>query len=118
MKRTIRRFFYVLLIVLTFVSCTDKRVNAMSELEAFTEELTTNATHYTDEDWDIAQNQFDVICEELEQYDYTDEELKQIGKLKGRCKVVFAKRAASDFSKSLHRFSKEMEGFFEGITND
>lgn len=99
-------------------SCSDRRASALADLEALSEELVSGTDNYTEEDWDIAKDQFGKICEELDQYEYTDEELKQIGKLKGKCTGIFARRAASEIKRSIHRFGKEVEGFIEGITGE
>ena len=103
---------------LLFMGCSDEKTDALNDLEAITEEITTKSADYTQEDWDIAENQFGLICEELEQYEYTDEQLKHIGKLKGKCTAVLARKKASDLKNSLHRIGKEAEGFIEGITED
>ena len=54
------------LCVCVFLSCTDKTASALNDLESFTEELSAHYKNYTQEDWDIAENQFDMICEELD----------------------------------------------------
>ena len=102
--------------ILLLMGCSDEKTDALNDLEAITEEITTKSANYTQEDWDIAENQFGLICEELEQYEFTDEQLKHIGKLKGKCTAVFACKKASDFKNSLHRIGKEVEGFIEGIS--
>ena len=106
------------LCVCVFLSCTDKTASALNDLESFTEELSAHYKNYTQEDWDIAENQFDMICEELDNYDYTDEELVKIGKLKGRCTAIFAAKVVHDVKESIHRFGKEAEGFLEGISDE
>ena len=104
--------------ILLLISCSDEKTDTLNDLEAITEELTTKSADYTQEDWDIAENQFGLICEKLDQYEYTDEQLKHIGKLKGKCTAVFARKKASDFKNSFHRIGKEVEGFIEGVTGE
>ena len=106
------------LCVCTFLSCTDETVSALNDLESFTEELSDQCRNYTQEDWDIAESQYNMICEELDNYDYTDEELVKIGKLKGRCTTIFAAKVVNDVKESIHRFGKEAEGFFEGVSDE
>lgn len=101
--------------ILLLMGCSDGKTDALNDLEAITEELTTKSADYTQEDWDIADNQFGLICEELEQYEFTDEQLKHIGELKGKCTAVFARKKASDVKKSFHRIGKEVEGFIDGL---
>jgi len=102
--------------LLLLTGCSNKNIDTINDLEAMTEDLTTKYGDYTQEDWDIAENQFGLICEELEQYEFTDEQLKHIGELKGKCTAVFARKKASDLKNSLHRIGKEVEGFIEGIS--
>lgn len=97
------------------IGCSDKKADALNDLEAMTELLTTETTDFIQDDWDVAQSQFDQICEELEQYDFTDQELKHIGELKGKCTAVFARKKASDFKNDLHRIGQEVKGFLDGF---
>lgn len=100
------------------IACSDKKADALNDLEAMTEQLTTETTEFTQDDWDVEQNQFDQICEELEQYNFTDQELKYISELKGRCTAVFARKKASDFKNDLHRMGQEVKGFLDGFTKE
>ncbi len=102
--------------LLLLTGCSNKNIDTINDLEAMTEDLTTKYGDYTQEDWDIAENQFGLICEELEQYEFTDEQLKHIGELKGKCTAVFARKKASDFKNSFHKLGKEVEGFIEGFS--
>jgi len=109
------RLIALIAILSLFISCMDLKINPLDKMESFTEELEQNSANYTQEDWDVAENQYELICEELDQYDYTDEELRHIGKLKGRCTAIFAKHVVSGVKRDLHRFGQEVEGFFEGV---
>ena len=103
------------LCILLFMGCSDEKTDALNDLEAITEELTTKSADYTQEDWDIAENQFGLICEELEQYEFTDKQLKHIGKLKGQCVAIITRKKTSDIKNSLHRLGQEAEGFINGL---
>ena len=101
--------------MLLLMGCSDEKNDALNDLEAITEELTTKSADYTQEDWDIAENQFGVICEELDHYEFTDEQLKHIGELKGKCTAVFTRKKVSNIKNSLHRLGQEAEGFINGL---
>ena len=107
---------FTITIMLIIASCSDKKTDVLNDFEAFTEELVSNYKDYTQDDWDVAQNQFGQINEELEQYDYSDEELNRIGELKGQCFAVFAKHTASNLKNTIQRVGKEVEGFLDGFT--
>lgn len=114
-----KRLLLVLMVASTtfLISCIDEKKSAINDLEALTEALSTESAEFTQEDWDIAENQFNMICEELDEYDLTDAELKKVGRLKGKCTVIFAKKTASDVARSIQRIGKEAEGFIEGIAD-
>ena len=49
------------------------------------------------------------------QYDYTDEELKEIGRLKGRYLGYITKQAIKETEKQANDFLKELEGGISGF---
>lgn len=104
-------------VVFLFVECADEKVSTLKELESFSEEIKFNSDNYTQEEWDIAKNQFDIICEELDNYEYTEEELKYIGEMKGECTALFVRQSASDFENQLNGLGQELKGFIEGFTD-
>lgn len=113
-----RKIVLLILITMFLIGCSDKKADALNDLEAMTEQLTTETSDFTQDDWDVARNQFNQICEELEQYDFTDQELKHISELKGKCTAVFARKKASDFKNDLHRMGQEVKGFLDGFTKE
>ena len=105
-----------LILVLGMNSCESPR-SAVRELESFLYELETNYLSYTEEDWRIAAETYIAIEEKLAQYEYTDEELKEIGRLKGRCIGMMAKKVTIDYKKKFDDITKEIEGAIEGFIN-
>ncbi len=49
---------------------------------------------------------------------YTEEQIKEIGKLQGRNAALSVKKRLNDFKKSLKDFGNQMEGFVEGLQSD
>ena len=86
------------------------------------EEVEDKYDEFTDEDWENIASEYEKIEEELSKYDYTDEELKEIGKMKGKVLAKMAKSAVKDFSKQIEDWSKQieggLEGFFEELNED
>jgi hypothetical protein len=118
MKRYIHLFWGIIGLGILSGGCIGEKESALNDLEAFTEQLKSGTDNYTQEDWDIAYNQFEAICTELDNNEYTDDELKYIGKCKGECTAIFAKHFASDFKRSINRIGKEVEGFIEGVAEE
>ena len=105
-------FLLSLFAVALFTSC-DKRQSAIDDLESFSEELKENASEYTNEDWEEAGNQYQMLVEQVDQYEYTDEELKEIGKLKAKCFRSFAKSSAKALKSTMHNFKMQLDGASE-----
>lgn len=112
-------FFIMLVMSIAFTSC-DKKQSAINDLENFSEELKENSSDYSSQDWEEANEQYQLLVEQIEQYEYTDEELKEIGKLKARCLKQMTKGAMKQFQDGIHSITKQMEGAIEefGIDSD
>ena len=119
MKRIYFYFFIMLVMSIAFTSC-DKKQSAINDLENFSEELKENSSDYSSQDWEEANEQYRLLVEQIDQYEYTDEELKEIGKLKARCLKQMTKGAMKQFQDGIHSITKQMEGAIEefGIDSD
>ena len=73
-------------LVFSFTSC-DSSQSAINDLEVLLQEIETNYQTYTEEDWENMSLSYSAIEEELAKHEYTDEELKEIGRLKGKCET-------------------------------
>lgn len=88
---------------------------SIRKLERFAKELKKNAPEYNDEDWSASMEYFEQLSEEMKQYDYTDDELRQIGKLKGRCIGIFARKSITRGASEINTFMQQLGGFLEGF---
>ena len=69
---------FMALSAMIFTSC-NKQQEALDELRGFTEYLKENSDDFSKQDWKEAKLQYEDIVAQLEEYDYSDEELKEIG---------------------------------------
>ena len=110
----------LLLICLAFIllmgikSC-DSSQSAVKDLEVLLNEIEENYQFYTDEDWEAMSLSYSAIEEELAKYEYTDEELKEIGRLKGKCMGDLTKQSLKNLEKQIKDLTKELEGGIEGF---
>ena len=110
----------LLLICLAFIllmgitSC-DSSQAAIKDLEVLLNEIEENYQSYTDEDWEAMSLSYSAIEEELAKYEYTDEELKEIGRLKGKCMGYLTKQSLKNLEKQIKDLTKELEGGIEGF---
>ena len=113
-----RKIIICLSLIASFLltACHSKN-DPVNELNALTEQLSEDTSDYTEEDWETVGNQLEVIDAEIEQYrdQYTDEEMKEIGRLKGKCAGLIAKKAMNSATQKLGGISKQVEGMIEGF---
>ena len=112
MKKLVLIYFPLLLVF--FTSCNSSQ-SAIRDLESLLTEIEENYQSYTEEDWEKISLSYATIEEELAKHEYTDEELKEIGRLKGRCVGYLAKQSIKDIEKQIDDLAKEIEGGIEGF---
>ncbi|OYP69020.1 hypothetical protein CIK98_01285 [Prevotella sp. P2-180] len=95
-----------------FSSC-DKQKAAIDDLVDFSEELTENSSEYSKEEWEKAIAEYQKIVDKIDQYEYSDEELKKIGKYKTRCLKYLTKSTIKQVSDHVHKVTKQLEGALE-----
>ena len=100
--------------LLGMISC-DSSQSAIRDLEVLLNEIEANYQSYSEEDWENMSLSYSVIEEELAKHEYTDEELKEIGRMKGRCLGYLTKQSIKEIEKQLEDFGKELEGGIEGF---
>ena len=103
--------------VLCMMGCKSK-FSPVNKLEKLTEDIQNNAQNYTQEEWEATIGELELIENEIEQYksEYTDEEIKEIGRLKGICPAQFTKHSIKTFKNGFEDVMKEAEGLIEGFT--
>ena len=101
-------------LVFSFTSC-DSSQSAINDFDVLLQEIETNYQTYTEEDWENMSLSYSAIEEELAKHEYTDEELKEIGRLKGKCMGYLTKQSIKDLEKQIKDLTKELEGGIEGF---
>ena len=113
MKTKICTFLFLCSLIL--VACATREELQIKSVQRFTVELKTNSDRYTDEQWQQSINEFERITESLKSGRYTDEERREIGKLKGQCLAVYAQYALGAYGRELKGAAHELEGSLEGL---
>lgn len=108
---------FVLLIGL--VSCNSKQT-PINELSDLSEEIKDNGAEYSQDDWEKAAQEFEMIAQELKRYksEYTDEELREIGRLEGICLTYFTKQSLHTLNNDIKNAIKETEGIWDGFAKE
>jgi hypothetical protein len=78
-----------------------------------------NKEKMTTKDWSALKMKMHELESDLEQNrdKYTDEQIKEAGKLQGRYFAINLKKRINDFQESVTDLSNQMEGFIEGISD-
>jgi len=109
-----KKFFPIMLLALLLTGCHPSQT-AMDDLQSFTERIEQKSDRWSEADWDDAAMHYSEICQTIERYDYTDEQLREIGRLKGRCLAQFAKHSFNESTQGLHDSFIELGGAIEGL---
>ncbi|MCQ2329648.1 MAG: hypothetical protein MJZ93_03715 [Paludibacteraceae bacterium] len=88
MKKVI---FFASLLMLVAVSCRDntKSQEAKKALEDFNILMIENCDNWSDSQWEIAQQRYENICANINEYSYTDAEMESIERIKKDCGLKF-----------------------------
>ncbi len=108
---------YLLFCIIVFASCENKQV-PIKKLEKLDRTLVQQSESFTDQDWENAIAEYELIEQELSLYDYTDEELRQIGKMKGRLLAKISKEYLNKTMNEVDSYLKMFEGALEGFMEE
>lgn len=99
---------------MTMISCSNKQ-SAVDDLRDLSVELQDNSENYDSNDWQEVAEKYAKIEKDLNKYEYTDEELKEIGRLKGRCIAAITRSSMKNIGRMVHGYQKQIEGASEEL---
>lgn len=109
-------FLFVILFV--FTAC-DRKQRALDNLSEFVEKVEKNAPEYTAAEWKEINKEYDELMVEIDKYEYSLEETKQIGELQGRLAAIKVKDTGKDAiegaKKAYVKWLGIIKGFWEEI---
>ena len=108
-------FLMLSMAALLLSACTDPKVKAKTQLEDLYTDVSTNGDNYEAEDWIKFLDQYHQTDSLLRLYDYTEDESKEIGKLKGKCAAYLVKAKAAAARSRIRAAAEEMKGMVEGF---
>lgn len=99
-----------------FLLCScDKKQHAIDNLSDFVEKVEKNAPEYTDEDWAKVNQEYEEIIAEIDKYDYSGDETKQIAELKGKFVGIKTKDSVRDIIDGVDKAVQDIKGTVKGI---
>ena len=79
------------------------------------QDIQRNGSTYTVEEWKEVKAKYDKIDSRMGKYEYTAEEYREIGELKGKCVAYFAKGVATNVANKLGNVANQLKGVVEGV---
>ena len=110
-------YFCLLLCVFVFVACENKQT-PIKKLEKLNRTIVQESESFTDQDWETAIAEYEQIEQELSMYNYTDEELRMIGRMKGRLWAKISKEYINKTAEGIDFYIKMFEGAIEGFMEE
>ncbi len=116
--KDMRQTILLLGLLIALSSCNNVQ-SRLDKAEKEIEYAEQNKEEMTAKDWSVLEKKMQELESDLEQNreKYTDEQVKEIGKLQGRYFAVAVKKGINDFQESVKDLGNQMEGFIEGITD-
>lgn len=114
-----RQTILLLGLLIALSSCNNVQ-SRLDRAEKEIEHAEQNKEDMTEKDWSALEKKMGELEIDLVQNreEYTDEQVKEIGKLQGRYFAVTVKKGINDFQESVKDLGNQMEGFIEGFKSD
>ena len=110
-----KKLFTIIALALTIVSCQSGKQAALNDLRDLTVEIQQNAHTYNFKEWLAEERRYEKIDSRLRKYDYTEEESREIGELKGECLGWFAKGVIGKATNKIQDAANQIQGIIDGI---
>lgn len=114
MNRFAKLSVFALISVLMLTTCSSKQ-SPVDDLTELSYKLQEDSENYSSKDWESAITKYAQIEKDLQQYEYTDEELKEIGRLKAKCAKAMMKSSGKLLKSQFHILEMQLEGASEEL---
>ena len=104
--------------LLTILFSCSNSTTPINDLENLVDKIDDPNFSLTEDNVEDIVAEYAEIEDELAQYEYTDEELREIGRLQGKYVAKMAKIGLKNFKKYMEVFSKQLEGGLEGFMEE
>lgn len=117
--KKITSFLLVAVLAITMSSCAKWQAqHQINALESLVEKVENHASDFTRSDWEKTSAKYEDICQKMNQCEYTNEQLQEIGRLKARYYVAYAKGQLSGGAGLLNGLLHEASGAADELMKD
>lgn len=99
---------------ISFTSCGSAQ-GTINDLHSLNTELKYNSERFTSDDWHKAKARLDKIQKKVKKYDFTDEQLREIGALTTSCYVYMGKNTVKSTFKDIRDAAIQAQGAADEI---
>ena len=106
------------MLMFALVSCQSREERTISDLRSIAEKIENKSDVMTTEDWSKLEKEFEAVIEKAKDCEFTDEQLKEIGRLEAKITVEITKQAGKNLGKGLKDLFNMGKGLIEGISDE
>jgi len=120
MNLRFRNIIIATLLAFSAVSCAKKEPTPVERLTQMSEQLDRKDVTYTEVEWEALGLEIEEIEDEVQKNrdKYTEDELREINRLKGKCLAKMAKKAVNDLAGEIGNFLQDSEGILGGFMEE
>lgn len=112
--KNIKSYIMLAVAAIAMASCASSQ-SALNDLRNLNADLRDNRSRFTARDWKAVESRMNNIQGRIKRYNYSDEELREIGSLTAGCYVYMGKNTVGTVLDDVRRTVKQVEGAAEEI---
>ena len=118
MKHILRTMFIAIMAIMLLGSCKSKEEKVLNRLQNMSQQIEKHGDEMTSEQWKKLYDEYTDLHSKLlnEKYDFTDEQMRELGRLEGKIGKAFVKHSMSDFGKAAGELIEKGTEFLKGLT--
>ncbi|MCQ2199697.1 MAG: hypothetical protein MJZ19_08285 [Paludibacteraceae bacterium] len=101
--------------LMSLSSCYTKEEKVISRLETLSQKIEQNSNDFNEADWESALNDLEEINNEMQSCAFTQEQMKEVGKMYGKLSSKVAKEMGNKFYKAIKNYGSFLSGFKDGL---
>ena len=105
----------ITILFVIIVSACNSKTKPIDQLRNLNENLSENMANFSEDDWKDVAEEFEEIVKDLEEHrsEYTEAELREIGRLEGQCAAKFTKAYMNALSDEIEDANNILDGFMD-----
>ena len=108
-------FALIFCLVSLFSACQSKEKRNIDRLDRLATEVERNGEHYNQEQWEDAMERYEEIHEDMDKCRFSNEQLRELGRIDGRLMVIFTKEYCKMLGESMGDMVEGVSSFTQGL---